>query len=289
MIAALMMKVLDIGLTIYDYLLKLTGLFCDILGSVSFSLFILCNSEDTETQVNYLSWYDKALKAYAYTVTLPAIWELANDEIQRDPDLQAWFNSWDDYAAVDAYNRKYEPETPDVWEQIQECGEFLVALVPWYITPLKIDMMKDLWKIVDATASVLWNRISNLKDSPQRIIDDFTQHYHSVQYSLLEHHYSDKVYLALRPTFPFDWAVLSAHVKAYMNYYRLIEARLFSESNKPLSKSLKVDVYLDDVHVDAVALGASGKVDWTLTKQMLEKYEPYKVVFECGGVGARED
>ena len=275
----------DETLKIYQYELKVTGLFMDILSTMSFGNFILYGNPLLSIRQSWLQWYDKAIRAYAYYTLLPAIGKIAGDKIVRDPDLYEYFSNFNDYWTVwERIQREPEADGSDLEGIAKTFRDFFSPIVKGFMW-LSGTFLTWLRDLSEGGAYAIWNIAKQHKFDIRTIIESVLQSFRGISLRMRTANVPPEFYYQQRPTLDFDIVILLSHVKAYMAYKKLLEQDIEAQKNSPLSKNLKAKIQVDGKTIKTIQMHEYMKFAFCLTNEEIDKYKGNMAYFELGGVG----
>jgi len=277
-------ELIDVWVRVYQYELKVTGLFQEILSQISFGNFILQNSEDVKTRREWLEWYEKAIKAYGYYCLIPAIAKIWGDKIEEDPNLYKFFYSWGDY--VNIRNRilsEGEANGEDL-EGIAAAFRDLFSPIVKSFMAFTGNIATFLRDILNSGAAAIWELAKSHKFDARQIVDSVLQRYRDIGNRMRTANIPPEFYYQQRPTFDFDVISLMAHVQAYTAYKAILDKDTQAEAESPISKHLTAIIYIDGKPYATAKMENAGKIKFCLPKSVLDKYKNKPLDVEIGGV-----
>ena len=277
----------DETLKIYQYELKVTALFNDILSTMSFGNFILYGNPSLSIRKSWLKWYDKAIRAYAYYTLLPAIGKIAGDKIMRDPDLYEYFSNFFDYWTVwERIQSEPEADGSDLEGIAKTFRDFFSPIVKGFmwVSGTLFTWLRDL---ADGGAYAIWNIAKQHKFNIRTIIESVLQSYRGISMRMRTANVPPEFYYQQRPTLDFDIIVILSHVKAYMTYKKLLEQDIEAQKDSPLSKGITAQINIDEKKYKMVNLGELMKINFCISKEDIEKYKGKPLDIEVGGVTSK--
>lgn len=284
MLKEVITAIIKATLYIWQKLLDVTSLFMEIGGIMLFAIYISWSGSSNAVIARLIGYYRKTLRVWSYYCFLPAIEKAAGDIIEKDPDLHEFFHEWDEYETVRAYHRKHDEETPDSQEKLDEMVRWIGMLMPGVGAAVNVDVLEDGYKVFEASAGVLKEMAAGRISNVHRLVQELEQAYAKISESAMKHNYPASIYGVIRPTLRFDLFGLFAHIKTYTTIRRLFEQRLLEGGVVELPRKLSITVYIDDHLVDHFPLGESGRIDYELAQEVIDKYDGDEVIFELGGV-----
>lgn len=272
----------DTWLQTYEYELKVTDLFMEILSNISFANFILQSSEDLKTMGEWLKWYDKAIKAYSYYLLLPAIAKLGGDQIARDPNLNSYYSNFPDY--VNIRNRilqEGEADGEDLEGIAETFRNFFSPIVKGYMefTGTVFTFLRDL---LNAGAYTIWDIARNKNFNVVSVIQTILERYRKISYQIRTANIPPEFYYQQRPTYDFDIVILFAHVESYMAYTAILEKKVAGELSVPLSNELTAKIWLGDKKITEVKLTDLNKIKFCIDKATLDEHIDDEGFIEMG-------
>lgn len=275
----------DETLKIYQYELKVTALFKDILSTMSFGNFILYGNPLFSVRKSWLDYYDKAIRAYAYYTLLPCIGKIAGDKIVRDPDLYEYFSNFTDYWNIwERIQREPEADGSDLEGIAKTFRDFFSPIVKGFmwLSGTFLTYIRDLW---GSGAYAIWDIAKRKKFDIRSIIETVLQRYRGISLKMRTVNVPPEFYYQQRPTLDFDIVSLLSHVKAYMAYRKLLDQDIEAQKNSPLSKNLQAKLTVDNKVIKTIQMHELMKFNFCLTNEEIDKYKGNMSYFELGGVG----
>ena len=277
----------DETLKVYQYELKVTALFQDILSTMAFGNFILFANPDLSIRKAWLDYYDKAIKAYSYYILLPCIAKIKGEDIARDPDLNTYFGHFSDYMTIwnrilteDEYSREDLQGIAKIFSDFFSpiCKLFMEA------TGTLLTFLRDL---LNAGAYAIWDIARKKKFDIRSIIETVLQRYRGMSMKMRVVNIPPEFYYQQRPTLDFDIVVLLSHVKSYMTYKKLLEQDIEAAKNSPLHKGITANINIDKKHYKTVNLEELMKIHFCISKEDIEKYKLKPLDIDVGGVTSK--
>jgi len=274
----------DTTLKVYEYELKVTGLFNEILANISFGNFILLNNPSLKIRGSWLQWYDKAIRAYAYYILLPCIAKVYGEEVQKYPLLREYFNNFKDYQII--WNRIQEEDeysTEDLDGIAKAFRDFFSPIVKTFMefTGTFFTWARDL---LNSGAYAIWDIARKKKFDIRSIIETVLQRYKDISMKMRVVNIPPEFYYQQRPTLDFDIVVLFAHIHAYMAYKKLLEQDIEAELESPLRRGIKAQIEVDGKVIKTIKLDELMKIHFCLTKEELKEKKGNEAYIEVGGV-----
>jgi len=272
----------DAWVSAYKYELKATGLFQDILSVCAFGNFILQQSEDLKTRYQWLEWYDKAIKAYGYYILLPCIAKVFGDDIEKDPNLHAYFYGWTDYKTIRMRILKEgEADGEDLEGIAGAFRDFFSPIVKGYMefTGTILTFLRDL---LNSAGYSVWNLAKKKKFNMSSIVQTVLQRFKGIGERMRTANIPPEFYYQQRPTLDFDIITLFAHVQAYLTYKEVLEKDEEAEISSPLAKSFKMKIYLGNDLIKEVEHDGKMTFNFCLPKDLLDQYKDKDGIMELG-------
>lgn len=276
-------------LKVYEYELKITDLFQELLGTISFGNFILANSDDYQARAEYLKWYKFAIQAYGYYILLPCIFKTQMDTINRYPQLQAFFNEWPD-ACIIKSRIESEPEMArEDWEGIAKAFlDFFSPIVKGFmlITGTIFTFLRDL---INSVGHALLNFLKaqnwNIVSFINYIIDGFRDQC----YRMRTVNIPPEFYYQQRPTLDFDIAVLFAHIMSFQTY-REILIRDMEQAKKSLAlMHILGEVRVNEEKIKELDIKIQELIKFCIPKELTYGKKATLVELEIGKIGIPEE
>lgn len=274
----------DTWIRVYEYELKVTGLFQEILSCCSFGNFILAQSDEFSAREKWLEWYDTAIKAYGYYILLPCVAKVYGDHIERDPNLRSYFHSWNDYNII--YNRiltEDQYSRDDLQGIAKAFADFFSPIVKGFmmVTGTIFTFLRDL---INAGAYALWDIARQKKFDVPSIINTVTQRFNGIGQKMRVANIPPEFYYQQRPTLDFDIWVLFANIQSYIAYKQILETDIEAQLNSPLRKDLTAELRVEGELIDVVKLMAENKLRFCLDKEFIQQNRGKKLTVELGGI-----
>jgi len=277
----------DETLKVYQYELKVTALFNDILSSFSFGNFILFNNPSLKIRQQWLEYYDKAIRAYAYYILLPCIAKTHGEEIQKYPFLREYFSNFKDYMII--WNRiltEDEYDRSDLQGIAKIFSDFFspICKLTMEATGTLLTFLRDL---LNSGAYAIWDIARKKKFDARSIIETVLQRYRGMSMKMRVVNIPPEFYYQQRPTLDFDIVVLFANVHSYIAYKKMLEQDIEAAKNSPLHKGITAQIEIDGKHYKTVNLRELMKIHFCLSKEDIEKYKLKPLDIEVGGVTSK--
>ena len=274
--------VADAWVSVYKYELKATGLFQDILSVCAFGNFILQQSEDLKTRYQWLQWYDYAIKAYGYYILLPCIAKVFGDDIEKDPNLHAYFYNWQDYKTIRMrILREGEADGEDLEGIADAFRNFFSPIVKGYMefTGTLFVFLRDL---LNSAGYAVWDIAKKQKFNMASIVQTVLQRFKGIGERMRTANIPPEFYYQQRPTLDFDIVTLFAHVQAYIAYREVLKKDVEAEIASPLAKSLKMKILLGNDLIKEVEHDGKMTFNFCLPKDLLDQYKDEDGIMELG-------
>ena len=272
----------DMWLKAFQYELKVTGLFQDILSVCAFGNFILQQSEDLKTRYQWLQWYDRAIKAYGYYILLPCIAKVFGDDIERDPNLYNYFYNWNDYRNIRMrILQEGEADGSDLEGIAAAFRDFFSPIVKGFMefTGTIFTYLRDL---LNSAGYAIWDIARKKNFNLASIVQTILQRYREISYRIRTANIPPEFYYQQRPTLDFDVVTLFAHVQAYIAYREILKTDVNAEIASPLAKDLKMKILLGEDLIKQVEHDGNMIFQFCLPKELLDKYKDKDGIMELG-------
>lgn len=274
----------DETLKVYQYELKVTALFQDILSTVAFGNFILFSHPSLKLRQEWVQWYNKVIRAYSYYTLLPAIAKTHGDEIQKYPFLREYFAAFPDYMNIwNRIQREDEYDRSDQEGIAKAFSDFFSPICKLYMgaTGTLFTFLRD---IANGGAYAIWDIAKKKKFDIRSITETVLQRYRGISMRMRVVNIPPEFYYQQRPTLDFDIVTLFAHINSYMAYKKLIEQDIEAQKNSPLHKSVTAQIEIDGKKYADINLGELMKINFCISKEDIEKLKGKPLDIEVGGV-----
>ena len=283
-LAYLGFKFLSVGLKGYGKMLKVSLTFEEALGSLSMACWLELEGANRDLMEMYLNFYEKGLKALSYYIMIPAIFEIADDEIRRDPFLKSFFYSWDQYTGtIDILQTV--PKNYGWQEEQEEVGKYFEGL-----TPLNADIEKgrqpgfNLFGFVFSMIVKFFEIANQSAFSPVTFIDNVISVFNLDVEKMGEMRLPAIAWRTVRPTLPFDINLLFAHVRAFEFYKQRHHENISKKQQNIIGAGWKYDSYVNDEKQKTAKIDEKGvlKQEINLNERSIEAGD--HVIFNLKGL-----
>jgi len=206
----------------YEYELKVTNLFSEILGMFSFGNFIIQFSRDYKIKEQWLKYYKYAIQSYAYYILLPCIFKTHMEEIKRSPSIYQFFSEWGDANKImKRIEQEPEADGKDLEGIAETFRNFFSPIVKAYMeyTGTFFTFARDLLR---GSSYIITNFLREKNYNVIDFIEYINQAFRDYGERMRTVNIPPEFYYQQRPTLDFDIIILFAHIEAYMTYREIL-------------------------------------------------------------------
>jgi len=256
---------------LHGYLLRVTGLFQEVLSICAFGSFILSYDENLDSRKQFLDFYHKALKAYSYYCLVPCLAKLYGDEIDRTPGLRSFFKEMPLYQRSRAAVLYEDEIDKDIPETIATAFNDIMGPIAHLTWRALGSIFVWLGDYLDGFAAVIYTWAKKRDFNLEVLVNSVIQAYEEKQSKIRIRNIPKDIYLAQRPTLPFDWATLKAHIMTYYAYRAMYDRHRKQRQGGRLPWGVQATITWGDDLVTRKNLETNGRIYFCLLNEKMDE------------------
>lgn len=268
----------------YEYELKLTNLFNEILGIFAFGNFIIQFHRDVEIKVAWLKYYEYAIKSYAYYILLPCIFKTHLEQIKASPTIYQFFSEWPDAQKI---MTRIEQEPEANGEDLEGIAEafrnFFSPIVKAYMefTGTFFTFARDLLR---GGSYIITNFLREKNYNVIDFVEYINQAFRDYGERMRTINIPTEFYYQQRPTLDFDIIILFAHIQAFMTYREILVYGIEEKIKASEIKGLVADINYEDIIKQEIVIDPYDELKVCLPVSLVDQLKESILEIEIGKI-----